>query len=198
MEINKISNISSKKPSTEEQFLIEFFELKGYKYEFEKYKLTLNGDSKSYRVPDFYLKRYKIFVEYYGLYNSTKEIRKEYDSKSSLYIKNNIPTIFLYPHELGIIEYVFHKRMIKVLTLDKFNLKPQLIRYKLLRFFDKTLGGNLAVLIFSFLFILGIINVKTGLEKEFLAMVLMGAVMSFMMSFIYIVVDFWRYYIKEK
>jgi hypothetical protein len=199
MQIKITPNESKKDPSTEEQFLIDFFESKSIKFEFEKYRLNnLIGDEKNYRVPDFYLTKYKIYVEYFGLYNSTKEIRAAYDYKAKLYINNHIPTIILYPHELGIIEYIFHKRMIKVLKLDKFQFKPQLKRYKLLRFLEKTTNGNFAVLFISFCLMFGLLNIKTGLNKEFLVMLFIGSSMVFIWAFIMIFVDFWRYFIKEE
>lgn len=69
---------------------------------------------------------YKIYVEYFGNYNATKERRVEYDKKVQVYLKNGIATVFIYPHELGFLEYAFHSKFIEVLKIKKFNLDKQL------------------------------------------------------------------------
>jgi hypothetical protein len=160
--------------------------------------IKLKGDTKEYRIPDFYLKKYNVFVEYYGLYNSTKDIRTEYDFKTSIYIKNDIPTIFLYPHELGIIDYVFHSKLIKVLKLNKFNLKKQLLRYRLKRFIYKTSNSSFAILFFAFLFEWALIKMDTGLKRDFVINLVVGVFGIMITCIVMIFFDFWNYFIKDK
>ncbi len=64
-----------KTKSEGEEFLSQFFKANGIKaiYEDQKnYPKNLFGDSKKYRKPDFYLSRYKIFVEFNGRWNVSK------------------------------------------------------------------------------------------------------------------------------
>ena len=121
-------------PTSEEMYIRNYLEGQRIKYKAE-YKLeNLFGDDKSYRKVDFYLPRLKVYVEYFGMYNSTKVIRSEYDKKAKVYIKNNLPTIFLYPHELGFLDYAFHTKMLKLLRTKKFRNKYIMFRYKLSRY----------------------------------------------------------------
>ena len=121
-------------PSSEEQFIANFFDQEGIKYTQEVKITNLQNDSKLFRRADFYLPNLRVYVEYFGLYNSTKAIRDEYDEKREVYIKNNIPTVFIYPHELGILEYAFHVKVVKLLKLEKFKLRKQLFRYRFNRY----------------------------------------------------------------
>src|SRR5438477_10686364 len=84
--------------SSEELFIAAFLRDCNIKYECEVPVTNLHGDSKKYRIADFYLSNLKIYLEYFGQYNSTKERRAEYDKKVEVYLKNNIPTVFIYPH----------------------------------------------------------------------------------------------------
>lgn len=134
------NNISPNLPSSEELFVQHYFEEKGIKY-ISEYKINnLKDDIKKYRKVDFYLPRLDVYVEYFGMYNSTKVIREDYDEKVRVYVKNNLPTVILYPHELGILDYAFHRKILKVLRLSKFKNNFKMFRYKLSRYFSKGKG----------------------------------------------------------
>ncbi len=150
---------SIKGPTSGELFILEFFERNNIKYEREKVINGLKGDIKNFRRADFYLPNIKLYVEYFGCYNATSKHRKAYENKVSVYLKNSIPTVFLYPEELGIIDYAFNQKAVKLLKTEKFNLRSQLCRYRLNRFDLNRSEYTLRFLfIFVSAFILGIIS----------------------------------------
>ena len=132
------NNVSSeddiRKPSAPEQLIANYLDSNTILYEREYVLEKLKWDNKQFRKADFYLPYLKVYVEYFGLYNKNKEERKRYDDKVDVYIKNGIPTIFLYPEELGYLDYAFHTKIIKLLKLKKFKLRWQLWRYRRNRF----------------------------------------------------------------
>ena len=136
-------------PTSEEMFIRNYLENQGIKY-IAEYKLEgLIEDEKNYRIVDFYLPKFKVYVEYFGMYNSTKPIRTEYDKKAKVYIKNSIPTIFLYPHELGFLDYAFHTKMLKLLRTEKFKDWKNILRYKLSRYLAEGKGYLFLLSLFS-------------------------------------------------
>lgn len=136
-------------PTSEEMYIRNYLEGQRIKY-IAEYKLeNLSGDEKSFRKVDFYLPRLKVYVEYFGMYNSTKAIRSEYDKKAKVYIKNNLPTIFLYPHELGFLDYAFHTKMLKLLRTKKFRNRYIMLRYKLSRYLVEGKGYLFIASLFS-------------------------------------------------
>lgn len=154
------------KLTSEETFIEHYLMGQNIKYKKQVKIEGLKNDVKNHRVVDFYLPRLNIYIEYFGLYNSTKTIRDNYDKKAEVYIKNNIPTVFLYPHELGFLDYAFNNKLLKVLRVKKFKKKSFLIKYKLNRFYSK---GKLKlifnVLFFLYLFIV-FSSVETGLTES--------------------------------
>lgn len=118
---------NSLQPSEGEQFLADFFDSYGIEYELEKRIENLKHDTKKYRTADFYLPNYKVYVEFFGLWNNTGN--DEYRMKKEAYRRNNIPCVYLYPENLGIIGYTFDKRIQSV--LNKHEMKVELRKYKL-------------------------------------------------------------------
>ena len=80
----------------------------------------LKGDDKKYRKADFYLPKYKVYLEFEGAFNSDS-YKDRYISKKAVYEKNKIPCIYLYPENLGIIRYIFPKRMESLLRKHQMN-----------------------------------------------------------------------------
>jgi hypothetical protein len=136
--MNKESNINNQlpptKPSSEEQFIRNYFSIRGIKYIPEYNTPKLNGDEKSHRRIDFYLPELGVYVEHFGWYNKSKEHRAEYDKKVTVLIKNEYPVVILYPHELGFLDYAFHVKVLKVLRVPKFKNNYKMFRYKLNRY----------------------------------------------------------------
>jgi hypothetical protein len=109
-----------------EEFLQDFFESVEIKFVREKTISGLKGDQKQYRVADFYLPQFHVYVEFLGLWNTIKN--EEYKVKKEIYKLNKIPCVYIYPDNLGIIHYIFDKRI--QTELSKNNLNKELFKYR--------------------------------------------------------------------
>tara|TARA_B110000503_G_C7032100_1_gene364467 strand:+ start:350 stop:961 length:612 start_codon:yes stop_codon:yes gene_type:complete len=127
-------NFIANKPSSEEQFIQNYLYLNNIEYISEFKVHNLKDDKKKSRRVDFYLPKLGIYLEYFGWYNKSKKAREDYDEKAKVYIKNNMPTVIIYPHELGFLDYALHNKILKVLRVPKFNSKANLFRYKYNRY----------------------------------------------------------------
>jgi len=117
------------KPTEGEEFLMDFFQSEDIKYQCQVEIIDLKDDNCLYRIADFYLPEYKVFVEFFGNYNTDYDKRKAYDEKKNVYIKNNVPCLYFYPENLGFIHYSFRKRL--RVELKKHSLKKELFHYNL-------------------------------------------------------------------
>jgi hypothetical protein len=125
-------NFIANQPSEGEQFLADFFDSVGIKYEPEKRIDGLKNDTKQYRTADFYLPRYKVYVEFFGLWNNNGN--EKYKQKKEIYRLNNVPCVYLYPENLGIIGYAFDKRL--QLVLEKHGMKRELKKYRIYKLWE--------------------------------------------------------------
>jgi hypothetical protein len=124
-----------KEPSEGELFISEYLKSKNISFEREVRLNNLNFDENfKYRDADFFLKKYGVYIEFNGRWNNSKEDRVRYRVKKEVYRKNNLPCIYLYPENLGIIDFVFTKRLI--VELKKKSLIKQLRLFQLKRFWD--------------------------------------------------------------
>lgn len=108
-------------PSEGEIFLREFLTEEVIKYKTEVKLPPLKNDTKSYRVADFYLPKYKVYIEFFGRWNRSEEDRNKYKEKMKAYEHNGIPCMFIYPENLGIIHYTFRYRLRQILSKHKLN-----------------------------------------------------------------------------
>lgn len=129
-------NISNIRPSSEEQFVKNYLKENDIKFIAEYEIFDLKYDSKKSRRVDFYLPKLGVYLEYFGWYNKSKKAREDYDEKVRVYVKNDLPTVILYPHELGILDYAFHNKLIKLYKIKKFKNNFKLFRYKLNRYIN--------------------------------------------------------------
>lgn len=147
-----------------EEFLEDYFIESNIKYRTQVKITGLKGDDYNFRIADFYLPRLGIYVEYYGLYNKSKEERVRYDTKTEVYINNRKPTIFLMPEDLGIVDHVFHKKVKKLFSYNVYYNRWRYLRYSVNRFFLK---GKPQFLVFAFLFyLLGLILGSEDFELQ--------------------------------
>lgn len=150
------------KPSEGEEFLEDFLFSIGIEYESQKRIENLKNDSKQFRTADFYLPKYKVYIEFFGLWNNSGN--EEYKQKKDVYRKNNIPCIYIYPENLGIIEYTFDKRI--QVVLEKNNLIKELLAYRFFKFKSTPEFTNriayLAVALFCIITILLPIRLNTN------------------------------------
>lgn len=121
-----ITTQPTKLPSEGEEFLADFFTSVGIKFEAEKRIDGLSDDSKTFRAADFYLPKFKVYVEFFGLWNNSDNVK--YRQKKDVYWKNKIPCIYIYPENLGIIHYIFDKRI--QIVLEQHGMKRELRKYR--------------------------------------------------------------------
>jgi hypothetical protein len=122
-----------KEPSEGELFISEYLKSKNISFEREVRLNNLNFDENfKYRDADFFLKKFGVYIEFNGRWNNSKEDRVRYRVKKEVYRRNNLPCIYLYPENLGIIDFVFTKRLI--VELKKKSLIKQLRLFQLKRF----------------------------------------------------------------
>lgn len=186
------------KPSSESIFIENFLKKNRIKFKTEFPIVDIKGGSNNYRKADFYLTNLKIYVEYFGWYNKSKEDRERCDSKAKEYIYNNLPTIFLYPHELGFLEYAFHTKLIKVLKIEKFKLRKQRWRYLMQRYWHNTRRGYLGTFLISSYGLFVISTIPTGLSEDMDILVLSLLLIFIIDGFIGTIKDINKYLIKSE
>lgn len=125
-----MNNKTEYKPSEGEIYLEDFFYALDIEFESQKKIFNLRSDSKQFRIADFYLPKFKVYVEFFGLWNNSGN--EEYLHKKDIYRLNKIPCVYIYPENLGIIEFTFDRRI--QLVLEKNNLKKELRTYKWFKF----------------------------------------------------------------
>lgn len=136
----------------------------------------LKEDYADYRIVDFYLPNYKIYIEFLGRWE-IEENKEKYRKKKEIYTKNNVPCIYIYPDNLGIIDYVFERRIREVFKMHP-ELKFQLFLFNLHEFWSENwfamiidsallyyIPGKLPKIIFSIVLIL---IMKSGIKSTFL------------------------------
>ncbi|RZK09660.1 MAG: hypothetical protein EOO46_13160 [Flavobacterium sp.] len=114
-----------------ENFIKEFLDEKKIKYRPQQPIDGLENDSKSHRIADFYLPEYNVYLEYFGQWGVDSH-KERYREKRQVYISNQIPCILLYPENLGIIKYVFEKRMLYILKRYRLEKELKKFQYKIL------------------------------------------------------------------
>jgi hypothetical protein len=115
-----------------EIFIAEYFESENIKFKEQVSISNLKFDSKTFRKPDFYLPRYKVYVEFFGMWNNSKEERERYREKKGIYYKNHIPCVYLYPENLGIIDFTFPMRLRKELRRHSMGKELFIFQLKML------------------------------------------------------------------
>ena len=91
--------------SKAEKTIADYFFHNGIEYNYEK---KING-----MLTDFFLPRYKVAVEYYGMINVLGEVGDKYREKTAKknykYQKNGVNLIQLYPKDLNKLYEIFSK-----------------------------------------------------------------------------------------
>lgn len=85
-----------------EKRVADFLTESKIKYDYEK---SIILDGKTY-LPDFYLRQFGIFVEYWGLVNF-KRYKQRMNFKKKIYRKNGLKVISLYPDDLSTLHSSF-------------------------------------------------------------------------------------------
>jgi hypothetical protein len=135
-------NYQVPKMSEGEEYILEYFKDERIRFEKEVKIDGLKDDGPAYRVADFYLPDYGIYLEFFGQWHHSEENRNRYNQKKNSYFHNGIPCIYIYPDNLGILEFIFPKRLEKTLKIH--NLNKQLFRWRLIKSLKENTGNFLA------------------------------------------------------
>jgi hypothetical protein len=119
--------VKSIQESEGEDLIADFLEEKGYQFKRYERINNLKGDSKDYREADFYLTDYKIYLEFLGDWEKPYR-KKEYKEKMSVYHKNKIPCAYLWPGNLGNLDWIIKRRIRE--TLLKYDKKLMLLKFE--------------------------------------------------------------------
>lgn len=131
-----------------EAYIAAYFDAIEMEYRRQHVIEYLDDKYASYRKADFYLPKYEVMVEFAGRWNRSEEERIRYKRKEDVYRLNNIPCIWLYPDNLGVLHYIFHKRLETV--LGNHGLEKSLFRYRLTQFWKED-SANFAGIAFGLL-----------------------------------------------
>ncbi len=148
-----------KEGSEGEQFISEFLEENRVDFNREVKLTNLVSDSVPYRIADFFLPQYKVYIEFFGRWNTSEEHKKRYREKRKVYEENKIPCIYLYPENLGILNFLFERRLRQ--TLKKYGLRWQLFRFNRKKFQEK--AGVGAIILGALIFYVAGIWWRVGL-----------------------------------
>ena len=140
-------------PSEGEVFLADYFKGEGISFTSEKLIKGLAGDTKTFRKADFYLDRFNIYVEFYGMWNNSKKDRERYREKKKVYYNNKIPCVYIYPENLGIIEFSFPRRAIQ--EFKRCGMKKKLVKFRMKYLWLYKQGNIIFLLITLFVLIFG-------------------------------------------
>ncbi|HWA34668.1 MAG TPA: hypothetical protein VG737_11085, partial [Cyclobacteriaceae bacterium] len=114
-QVNETERIASEG----EDYIAEYLSAIGLSFDEEVEVRGLKSDVSSIRRADFYLPKYGVYIEFAGLWNSSETQRTRYRTKRIVYENNSVPCIWLYPDNLGILHYIFHRRLEDVLKKHK-------------------------------------------------------------------------------
>ncbi len=138
----------------------EFLTEIGMKYQQQEVIRGLPFDNKTYRVADFYLIKYQIYVEFLGNWNTNEIFRQEYKDKMESYKKNRIPCIYLYPENLGCLEFILDYRLME--TLKEHQKDTELKYYQRWKFLKGAQMNIFGFLLFTFLSTYFLLNNQDG------------------------------------
>ena len=126
------------KETSGEDLIADFLEEKGIKFKRYQKIPTLQNDDKYFRESDFYLPDYDVYMEFLGQWNDTQQ-RNRYRQKMAVYHKNNIGCIYLWPDNLGTLEWMFQRRLREVLL--KYNRLATLLKFEFNNYFSEYVPG---------------------------------------------------------
>lgn len=105
--------------SNAEKRIADYFTQNGIRYEYEKgAKTNALIFKKTFAHPDFYLYDFDIFVEYWGLVNTSKNYKRTMKWKMAQYHENGIKFISLYPQNMSNLDWVFRAKFREVVGFD--------------------------------------------------------------------------------
>ena len=118
------------------------------------------GSGKGYRIIDFYLPEFDVYLEYNGQWDVNEWHRNRYRQKRNELLDNGLTLVEIYPNQLGIIEYSFPVKMIQTLSEGhRANGFLRAFKWKLMKSHDQFPAASDWVL-------LGLINAALFIDLE--------------------------------
>jgi hypothetical protein len=172
---------------------MDFLKEVGIKYEREKKITGLKGDTKPFRIADFYLPKYNAYIEFMGLWN--KNVKDEdYKAKKLAYRNNGIPCVYLYPENLGVLHFSLDYRLQKALSEN--GKYKELNRYRRFKLF-KARWLNMLLIVFGILLLyVGVYNYYNN-DNEHTAYIFLGSSLIIYQSF-RVIAAYMAIFIKKK
>ncbi len=169
-----------------EIFINEFFYEHGINSEFNKRIDNLKGDTKAYRLADFYLPKYDLYVEFFGKWNLNDVQRERYREKKQIYENNSLACIYFYPENLGIFDYLFTYRAMK--ELKERGKRKELFRFRA-RIVRKKNRGVIFRLVFMPLLVLSVI-LTPGINPQYNSIIYIISIISIAFDFLTLYLDY--------
>jgi hypothetical protein len=119
-----------------EEFIRDFLDEEGFTWKSEAELRNLKGDSKSYRIADFYLPKFGLYIEFLGHWNTNAEHRERYTEKMRTYYQNGVPCVYLFPENPGTLKHSFRRRA--RIVLARFGMRKELLKFNLIWFWKST------------------------------------------------------------
>lgn len=155
---HKVDNDSNFKESEGEEFIGEYLIDRGINFKKQAVITGLKWDDKNYRRADFYLEDYKVYIEYDGYWHLDKE---RYQDKKQIYEFNNIPCVYLYPENLGVLDFFLDKRLQQ--ELERHEMTDELKKYHRYKFW-KSESNRFWLIGFMLLIILALLTLNDDKE----------------------------------
>jgi len=133
--------------SAGEDLIEDFLEEKAIEFKKQPKILILDNGIRTYRKADFFLQQYKVYIEFLGEWNKP-EGQKRYKQKMAIYHKNKIPCVYIWPDNLGTLDWMLKRRMREVLL--KYNKTFYLLKFEFQDFMEKDGIGFIVITILLF------------------------------------------------
>lgn len=158
------------KESEGEEFIADFLNEIGIKFNKQVEIHNLKNDKKYFRVADFKLKKFNVYIEYDGNFHNDRD---RYLEKKQVYDANNIACVYLYPENLGALPFFFDKRIESALM--KYNRFSDLKKYRWFKLYKGESPRIVFVLVFISLSVLTILYPEDN-SFIFLTVFILGVV----------------------
>jgi hypothetical protein len=151
--------VESNKETQGEDLIADFLDEKGIEYKREYEIKDLKEDNKFFRKADFYLPEYKVYIEFFGQWN-IPEHKERYKEKIKVYNNNNIPCIYLWPDNLGTLDWMLRRRLREVLL--KYNKRWTLLKFEYIEYISEY--GLSVIAIAAIIYFVKSVQWKIGLS----------------------------------
>lgn len=99
-----------------ELFVAKYLQAQRIRFEPQLRIDVSRGSGKGYRIIDFFLPEFNVYLEYNGQWDVNEWHRNRYRQKRKELLDYGLTLVEIYPNQLGIIEYSFPVKMIQALS----------------------------------------------------------------------------------